>query len=67
VSLQASFSKLLNVLARFTGGAFVVVGVIFIVLGIRDHEKWSAFVGIFTGVIGILLLAAKNPEVEKKD
>jgi uncharacterized membrane protein HdeD (DUF308 family) len=67
VSLQTSFSKLFNALARFTGAAFVVAGVIFIVIGIRDHEKWSAVVGIFAGVIGILLLVAKNPGVENKD
>lgn len=67
MSGSSSFSKLVNALARFTGGAFVIVGVIFVALGLRHHEVFSAVVGLVVAVLGVLLIIAKSSTQRRKN
>ena len=61
------FWKIFNTLGRFTGGAFIVVGVIFVVFGLKQHEVWFTAPGMIVGVLGILLVTAKNYRPDRKD
>ena len=53
------FEKIFNTLARFTGGCFIVGGLILVISTLKSRDRIGLAMSAIAVILGILILKAK--------